>query len=176
MTRTPSVVAVHEAGHAVGNVIHGVAFKGVRVHRNRRTGHTYGTYRQLDYGTESTELLYSRAVSALAGPYAEAKYSHRSRALVLLAGGGAGDYKQCELIVSALAWRLGNSEMWWGNGGTDSYREFESPREVVEYEVDCMTRKFVGDQWRSIIDVANAVDAVGFLSAAQVREIVASSA
>jgi hypothetical protein len=173
MTRTLSVAAVHEAGHAVASVDLGVPFRGVRVHRRRPgSGINYGTGRVIHLFHISDAELWSRAVCFLTGGFAEARYRRCNAAAVLLTT-ASDDWRRFNEHTTALTLRLLPAVMV--NAGLRSAdRELEAEcTELAVQMAEAFALEFVRERWSAILSVAAALDANGFLTVAEVRRIAA---
>lgn len=168
----PSVVAVHEAGHAVAAARLGLGSRGARVHRTRDgSGVTYGGGRPLTVFQGSDGELLAYTVRALAGGYAEARYTRKSIAVVLLTT-ARQDWDHYNRVLNWLTVRCAcrvatdlrlkiiNDDLW------------EELRDLCDSDVGHLTHEFVRSSWDQIMLVATRLDRHGYLSAPMVRQIV----
>lgn len=168
----PSIDAVHEAGHAVAHAAFGLPFRGVRVHRRKAgSGINYGTGREIRLFNLPDVTLWARVVGLLAGGFVEARY-RRCDATYIFLTTASEDWRIVEQHRTALALRFIPTVMYATGVTSLGAEEVEECGAVAVHLAEEFTREFVRAQWPIILKVAATLDAVGFLSAPDVREMV----
>jgi hypothetical protein len=143
--------AFHEAAHAVARLYVGARATDVEI-RNDGSGLSHGTGELWEAGY-GQYALWNFLLYALAGPYAEARVSHRDRVLVMFTR-GAEDYRATQ---EPIAWLVA--------------RGYAATERAAWRHAESETLVFLRERWPAITRVAAALLKSGRLSALEVHEL-----
>ena len=143
--------AFHEAAHAVARLYVGARATDVEI-RNDGSGLSHGTG-ELWAAGHGQYASWNLLLYTLAGPYAEARVSHRDRVLVMFTR-GADDYRAAQESIAWLVARgyVATERAAWGRAESE-------------------TLMLLRDRWPAITRVAAALLSSGRLSALEVHEL-----